>query len=404
MNHPSHHNQAGAVAGRVWRRVAASFRSLAVARRGAIGVAFALLAIPVIMMVGAAVDYARLEQFKTQLQSTVDSAALSGAAAYIDASQNANAITVAQNYLSANVTLLPGHIGSVTSSVSASQVTTGSNQGYTVTVKATATIATTFMRILTPNLKVSASATAVNPLVTITINASNFNSSAADYNTLWYWLISPTAPNAAPSTSQFTSSSGLKLGCNSGCSNTKVTFTASASQQIGMALQNYTAHLSDYGVNYDCTSYQTVPTTTTTTRTYDQWTHRYVDTTTTTYGSCKNSEQWFFSNVMPPSANSNNSTSIDTGYQIAQNCSLQVQLGTSTPSTNLPPISGQCFTSLPQYANPSCAMLNGKYANYYWNDMGGYPDDKDYNDAEISISCSGISGSGNSATNVYLAQ
>jgi Flp pilus assembly protein TadG len=380
-----------------------AMRPLAKDNRGIVAIAMALLFVPVVMIVGAAVDYARLEQFKTQLQSTVDSAALSGAAAYVDASSSSNAQTVANNYLTSNETLLPGHVGSISSTVSASQVTTGSNQGYTVSVSATGTIGTTFMRMITSTLNVSASATAVNPLVTITINASNFNSSAADFNTLWYWLISASSPSALPSTSQFTSSSGLKLGCNHGCSNTSVTFTASASQQIGMALENETAGLSDYGVNYDCTSYQTVPTTTTTTTTYDQQTHRNVTTTTTTYGTCKGSTQWYFSNLMPPSANSNNVSSIDTGYQISQNCSLQVQLSTSTPTTNTPPISGQCFTSLPQYAYPSCAQMNGQYANFYWNDMGGYPDDKDYNDAEISISCAGISGSGNSATGVYLS-
>jgi Flp pilus assembly protein TadG len=398
---------------RALKRTGMHLRTLIGARQGVIGVAMALLFVPVVMIVGAAVDYARLEQFKTQLQSTVDSAALSGAAAYVDASSSSNAKTVANNYLTSNETLLPSHVGSISSTVAASQVTTGSNQGYTVSVSATGTIGTTFMRMITSTLNVSASATAVNPLVTITINASNFNSSAADFNTLWYWLISASSPSALPSTSQFTSSSGLKLGCNSGCSNTSVTFTASASQQIGMALENETAGLSDYGScssgtscsadNYDCTQYQTVPTTTTTTTTYDHTTHRNVTTTTTTYGTCKGSTQWYFSNLMPPSANSHNSTSIDTGYQIAQNCSLQVQLATSTPTTTTPPISGQCFTSLPQYAYPSCSQLNGEYANFYWNDMGGVTDDKDYNDAEISISCAGISGSGNSATGVYLS-
>ena len=73
----------------------------------------------------------------------------------------------------------------------------------------------------------------------------------------------------------------------------------------------------------------------------------------------------------------------------------------SLPSNTTPPASSQCFTTLPSYAYPSCAQLNGQYANYYWNDMGGTTDDKDYNDAEISAKCS--AGSGNTATSVYLA-
>jgi hypothetical protein len=106
---------------------------------------------------------------------------------------------------------------------------------------------------------------------------------------------------------------------------------------------------------------------------------------------------------MPPSANTNNATSIDTGYQISQNCNLYVQVSSSPVTGTTAPSSGSCFSSLPQYASPSCSQLNGQYANFYWNDMGGVTDDKDYNDAEISISCSGISGNGNSATTVYLS-
>ncbi|MGH6980273.1 MAG: TadE/TadG family type IV pilus assembly protein, partial [Stellaceae bacterium] len=76
-----HTNPTPNLARRAYNRIAATMRDLRDSRRGAIGVAMALLAVPTVMMVGAAVDYARLEQFKTQLQATVDSAALSGAAA-----------------------------------------------------------------------------------------------------------------------------------------------------------------------------------------------------------------------------------------------------------------------------------------------------------------------------------
>ena len=238
---------------RALNRVGATMRDLRDSRRGALGVAMALLAVPTVMVVGAAVDYARLEQFKTQLQATVDSAALSGAAAYVNSSSASNAQTVANNYLTSNIGLLPSHIGNVTTSAAAAQVTSGSNQGYTVTVTATATIGTTFMRMVTSTLNVSVSATAVNPIVQITISTSNFNSSAADLNTLWYWLINSSSPNAQPTTSNFTSSQ--KLACNHNCTNSSVTFNATATQMIGMALENVTGGISDYG----CTQYQTAP-------------------------------------------------------------------------------------------------------------------------------------------------
>jgi Flp pilus assembly protein TadG len=146
-----------------------ALRRLATNRRGGTIMLFALLLGPIIMFTGAAVDYARLAEFKSQLQATVDSAALAGAAAYTSQSANSNAVSVATDYVNSSVGLLPPHVGSLTPVVSASNVTSGSNQGYTVTVQATTAIPTTFMRILTAQLPVSASASAVNPATKVCI-------------------------------------------------------------------------------------------------------------------------------------------------------------------------------------------------------------------------------------------
>ena len=397
MNHrSSEHRPAKAAARHVRKNLTAALTALSRSRRGAIGVALALMAVPIIMLVGAAVDYARLEQFKTQLQSTVDSAALSGAAAYVDSTQNANATSVAQNYLTANVTYLPSHVGAVATSASAAQVTTGSNQGYTVTASATATIGTTFMRILTSTLKVSATATAVNPLVTITMSAGNFKSSAGDGNTLWYWLIPAATPNAVPNPSKFASSQFLASNVSGNNTNT-VTFVATATQKVGVALQNVTGERTNYG----CTQYQTAPESLQYVKNPYGWGGSYQEV----QGTCEGSTQWFFSNIMPPAGSSYAISSIDTGYQKQpKNCSLETTLTSQAPTILTAPISGQCFTSLPTDSYPSCSALDGQYVNLYWNDMGGNTDDYDYNDAEISLSCSGVSGSGNSATNVYLSK
>jgi Flp pilus assembly protein TadG len=378
-------------------RAGAPLQRLLGNRQGVVGVALALLFVPVVMVVGAAVDYARLEQFKTQLQSTVDSAALSGAAVYIDASSNANAISVAGNYITANVSLLPSHIGAVTPSVSAAQITAGSNQGNTVTVTATASIGTTFMRIITSTMNVSASATAVNPLVNITISASHFSANAGDGNTLYYYKISASNPGAIPAVSSITSSQ--KLASNTTTNNPSVTIpNVSATQKIGMALKNVTGQNTDYG----CTQFQTAPTTQQWVSTgYNSRTRQETGYYQTITQSCQGTTQWFFSSIMPPNNNSNNSSSIDTGYlSETQNCSLQVTVTSALPGNTVAPVSGVCFNSIPTYAAPSCAQLNGQYANFWWNDMGGNSDDKDYNDAEISISCSGVN---NNATGVYLS-
>jgi Flp pilus assembly protein TadG len=158
---------------RLLRRVVAD-------RRGAIAMTMAMLMAPILMTIGAAVDYARLEQFKTQLQATVDSAALAGAAAYTSTSQNSNAVTVATNYVASGVALLPAHVGTITPTVTAAQVTTGNNAGNSITVSATASIGTTFMRIFANTLSVSANASALNPakkvciLITDTSSAQSF--------------------------------------------------------------------------------------------------------------------------------------------------------------------------------------------------------------------------------------
>lgn len=84
------------------------------------------------------------------------------------------------------------------------------------------------------------------------------------------------------------------------------------------------------------------------------------------------------------------------------NCSLQTALTSSLPTSLNPPTSGSCFTSLPSNSTLSCRSIGSQYLTFYWNDMGGNVDDHDYNDAEISVSCSGT-GTGNTATGVYLS-
>jgi len=279
--------------------------------------------------------------------------------------------------MSANVMLLPAHVGSITPSVIAAQVTTGNNQGYTVTVSATAQINTTFMRIVTPALAVSATSIAVNPKVKITISLNGFKSSAGDANTLYYWLPTTGSTTTAPSISTFTSAN--KLGANTSTSNPDVTFTATATQKIGVALQNITGGNTGW---YGCTQYETASG-------YYSKTQCYLHT------------QWFFSNLMPPANNSNNLS----GYtSVSKDCNLLTALNSSAPTSLTPPSSGSCLTSQPANALFSCSDLNGQYLTQYWNDMGGTTDDYDYNDAEITINCGGITGSGNAATNVYLAQ
>ena len=84
------------------------------------------------------------------------------------------------------------------------------------------------------------------------------------------------------------------------------------------------------------------------------------------------------------------------------NCALLVQVVDPNNLPNVPPYSGSCYSpsdptetqSGKQYANLSCAQMNGRTFMYWFNDMGGGGDDKDYNDLSFSITCSAPAGTG----------
>jgi Flp pilus assembly protein TadG len=354
-------------------------RRLARDRSGAFAMIFALMAIPLFIVIGAAVDYARVEHFKTRLQATVDSAALAGAVAY----ESGTATATATNYLNANALLLPGYSGTLTSSVSAATVSTGNNPGYTVTVKATANLVPTFMRIFYSTIPISATAVAVNPSVYINV-ASTFNSSAADANTVYWWAITSSNATTVPATSTFTSSNELATNLNS---NQPAPFKlTTATDQIAIALGNVTGGKTG---NYGCTQYQTA-----------KYVTQKVNGKNEQVEDCEGTDQWFFSNIYPPSDNTDNQT----GYRSTQNCSLQITVTTTAPNPQTPPSSGKCFTSTPTLGVFSCSQISGDYLTYYWNDMGGNTDDKDYNDAMLTINCTNGGGGSSTATTPYLTQ
>ena len=100
-------------------------------RRGNIGLTFALLLGPMLMISGAAIDYSRLEHFKTATPDDRGFGGARGRAVYTSSGQHDNAVTAATNFATSNLNLLPGHVGTITPSISASLVNGGSNPGYT---------------------------------------------------------------------------------------------------------------------------------------------------------------------------------------------------------------------------------------------------------------------------------
>ncbi|MBI1180464.1 MAG: hypothetical protein GC201_07880 [Alphaproteobacteria bacterium] len=89
--------------GRAWRGV----RMWMVDRKGATMVVWAIMAIPVLSMVGASVDYARFHSGQVEMQNAVDAAALAGGRAYENtlggfSERDAAARQAAQDFFDAN--------------------------------------------------------------------------------------------------------------------------------------------------------------------------------------------------------------------------------------------------------------------------------------------------------------
>jgi len=68
-------------------------------RRGNVAVSFALMCMPITLTVGGAIDYSRAVHFKAEVQGVVDSAALAGATAYVNASSQTLATSVVSEFM-----------------------------------------------------------------------------------------------------------------------------------------------------------------------------------------------------------------------------------------------------------------------------------------------------------------
>jgi Flp pilus assembly protein TadG len=384
--------------------ISRSFRRLLTNDRGAIALLFGLLLIPLVLAIGAGVDYGRAALVRSMLQGTVDSAALSGASAYTSPSAQSAAQTLAQDYLNNGTARLPFGITVKSTSVTPGTTGSGNNVAYTMSVSATVSVPTTLMSLFTKSLIVSTSATAQNPVVTATFDTGGFVSYACDTNQV-YWYVVP-ANGGVPDASAM----NLLWSNDNANPPAQVSFNVAASAQIGFAIKNTTgARPSSLGgCNYGNNG----------------------------YGAHPGDTQWLYSSLQPPSLDYNiapggTATNTHAVYETNQDCALVVEKGTyssrngtwSYPSAP----QGQCYTTSGNSENtntynrygqmtgvcnncgsgakmsnemtnaaPSCSALNGLSYQYDWNDMGGNFDSYNYgNDMQYSFSCSGGSGSGN---------
>ena len=212
-----------------------------------------VLLVPLLLAVGVAVDFARMVQFRSDLQNAVDEAALAGAAVFVDSTQSALATTVATNYF--NRAILP-----VSVSVSAPKVTPnasgtinpalGTAVAHTVTVSASAQVATTLMALVVPSMEtISVTATAANPVVQATLKFPATTSNACDGNTAYLYEVPANSTNtgydyskvpaatAADGTSNYYE---IYTSYSQGVTATQTLPTFSVNQPLGIMLENDT--------------------------------------------------------------------------------------------------------------------------------------------------------------------
>jgi Flp pilus assembly protein TadG len=340
--------------------------------RGATALLFGLLLIPLILAVGVGVDMARAAQMRAMLQGAVDAAALAGAAAYTSPSAQGTATSLAQSYVTKGTGALPSSVTVTSTTITPGTTGSGNNVAYTMHVSVTISVPTTLMYPWKPAMTVTASATAKNPVVTVTISGNGFKSSACDANTV-YWYIVP-SDGGVPQASAIN-----YVWSNSDSNQPSLSVSLAASQQIGFAMKNVTGGQCSYGSNQ--------------------------------YGAKPGDVQWFYSSLSVPNSQASiapggSATGTHGNYPSTKDCSLQVVKGTYnnwSHSWSYPAPNNMCFTSTSSpslttattNAAPTCAGLSGASYQYLWNDMGGNPDDVDYNDLVFNLQCSGGSGSGN---------
>jgi len=334
-------------------------------RSATVSVMFAVSMLALVPAIGVAVDCSRVVEFKSAMQNAVDNAALAGASAYTDSTQETIAQTTAAAYMTKAIAGMPQNTG-ITSPTPVTAVLTyaGATSGYTVQVQATGAIPTIFMQAVMGTMSVTVKATAENPIKTAITQNLNPSSNASDNNIIYMYKI--------PLDNSLPQQSDLKMIYNNdptqaALNPSSVTLTFAASQNVGFALKNTTGGLHSYGSNG--------------------------------YGGAVGSVHWMYSQNNPPSKNAYSS--------VSQNCAMETKDITSNAGyTGAAPTSGSCFSTkagaYTQNLALDCTKNAGRVIRYYWNDMGGPHDDHDYNDAAYSVMCQPTPGGG--PTGVALIQ
>ncbi|MCX7384708.1 MAG: Tad domain-containing protein [Alphaproteobacteria bacterium] len=353
--------------------------------RGTMATTFSLTILPIVLTVGGAIDFSRSVHFRAELQAVSDSAALAAAALWQGGTTTA-ATTAATNYVTAGASHLPPNNG-VTQTIA----TSSSSIGYSVDLTLTASLTTTFLTFIIPTISVTVYSTALNPnpyghfcqgaavsTAGLCGATSAFSASAADTNKIyWYYVPSDgSAPADAAMTLLWSNASGSNVN--------PAPIPLTPSQQVGFAFRNTTGNYGTYqsctgsGGSRRCTTVQN----------------------TNQYGAALNSTHTAYSHLHPPTNSTNGYNSTNNPSNVnsingttGKNCSLQVTVNnSSTGAATAATYSGSCpanTDAVTSWAAPTCSALGSKVLTFYFNDMGGTSDDRDFNDAIFTYYCGG---------------
>lgn len=370
-------------------------------RRGAVAVLFALTAIPMILAVGAATDYMRMQVLRTSLQSIVDDSALAGASVLNQPNGQTTSVSIAQAYFNKGAATLTDD-----ATVSAPTVTVPDS--ITVHVSAQATLKTTFMGLVMSNMPVSVSATAKGPGYELQFNKTGgFTSQAADSDSIYFYVVP--ANGAVPTsisqmTLLFTNDPKVDPNYQTDDANPKY-IAVGANDKVGFALVNITGGISSYSSN------QYGGTTGSTHIFYSSLAAPSMDAYSNQQYYQGEEQQvqsgwWYSGNQCKKTAiTATNSNWIPTSQVNTHQCSTTyaypcvTATGGSTYQNNLLVGANQnsLTCSTPSTAVQTCLQLYENPLTFAWNDMGGGTDDYDYNDAVYSVTClPNTSGTGNS--------
>jgi Flp pilus assembly protein TadG len=332
-----------------------AFSHLCAATRGSVATWFALASTALLLFAGVGLDIGRSVNQKQQIQGAVDAAALAGASAYTDATQAAAAKAVADNYM-ATFKSTSGLTSLTFNSTPSTKSASGLTSAYVMTVTASATIDNSLAKAARATNTINVTAVAQSAAYKASVSLNNWSSNAVDTDTIsWYTVPADGSP---PTVTVPLFSNAVGAPTSTGT----VPIPVAGTQRIGFMLTNVTDGNATPSV---CTGFLIFRTCT-----------KSNDYGSNQYGGAAGIQHLFYSHMMPPSK---------VAYPgVTQNCSLQVLVGgTSSPATG-------CTSGLPTNGTFNCAQISGMTLRFFWNDMGGATDDKDYDDAVYTVTCSKV--------------